>query len=809
MKKSILFSLLLIIACPGFNQIIHRQLPAIRTSGKIVIDGEINDSAWISAAIATDFIEWRPDYGKKENESNKTEVKLLYDNTAIYIAGFCHEQSKDSIATELVGRDVVGVNDFIGVLFDTYHDGINGFGYYVTPLGEQFDAKYSSTGEDASWNSVYYTATKMVDGGWTFEMRIPYSAIRFSSNNQQTWGINITRKRTKSGKQLMWNPTDPKIQGLFNQAGQWTNIENIKPPIRLSLSPYFSTYVNHYPYNQPGVNNFNSSVNGGMDVKYGINQSFTLDMTLVPDFGQVQSDNQVLNLTPYEVKYNENRTFFTEGTDLFSKGNLFYSRRIGSTPIHFNDINVKMQSNETMVKNPTETKMINGAKVSGRTSGGLGIGIFNAIVGSSYATVEDDNKVQRKIETSPITNYNIVVLDQALKHNSSVSFINTNVLRSGPDYDANVTAALFDIYDKNVNYNVWGKVGVSQLIGYNADKGNLAGYNHNLSFGKMKGNFTWSVTQSLADNNYQQNDMGYSTTNNYLNHNFWAGYKMLKPKKFYNNLYFNLNGGINKRFQPAAFQNVWFNTNVNGTLKNLWDVIIQLSVNGNEYDFYEPRIAGKVFKRPYYYSPAFGVSTNSAKKYSLYINAALTRMPDYNTNGLDLTFSQQFRFNKKLTISNSATLEFKNRDLGFATIENNNSIFGLRNRRTVENIFNIKYNFNNKMGLSFRARHYWSKVNYIKYFNLQDNGLLVSRSNILNEPNYNVNFFNIDMVYTWQFAQGSFINLVWKDAASVYNNSVHQQYFKNFQNTWKEPQANSLSLRVIYYLDYLSLKKKH
>jgi hypothetical protein len=809
MKKRLALTLALFITIAGFSQITRRQLPAVRTIENIVIDGELTDSAWLTAANATDFIEWRPDFGKIENKASRTEIKLLYDNTSIYVAGFCHEVSRDSISTELVGRDVVGVNDFIGVLFDTYHDGINGFGYYVTPLGEQYDAKYSSNGEDGSWNSVYYTATKIVDGGWTFEMRIPYSAIRFSSNNKQTWGINITRRRTKSGKQLMWNPTDPKINGLFNQAGDFTNLENIKPPIRLSFSPYFSTYVNHYPYNQPGVKNTNGSINGGMDLKYGINQSFTLDMTLVPDFGQVQSDNQVLNLTPFEVKYNENRTFFTEGTDLFSKGNLFYSRRIGSTPIHYGDVSNKMTSTEVMVKNPSETKMINGAKLSGRTSGGLGVGVFNAIVGSSYATVEDDNKVQRKIETSPLTNYSIVVLDQALKHNSSVSFINTNVLRSGPDYDANVTAALFDIYDKNVNYNVWGKVGVSQLIGYKANKGNLTGYNHNLSFGKMKGNFTWSVTESIADQNYQQNDMGYFTNNNYLNHNFWVGYKMLKPKKFYNNLYFNLNGGISSRFKPSAYQNFWLNTNVNGTLKNLWQGIVELSVNGNEYDFYEPRIGGKVFKRPYSYAPAIGISTNSAKKYSLSVNTTLTKTPDYNTNGLNSSFSQQFRFNKKLTISNAATVEFKNREVGFATIENSSSIFGLRNRRTVENIFNIKYNFNNKMGLSFRARHYWSKVNYLQYFDLVDDGSLKGRGNISNDPNYNVNFFNIDMVYTWQFAQGSFINLVWKDAASIYNNSVNQQYFKNFQNTWKEPQSNSVSLRVIYYLDYLSLKKKH
>ena len=183
-------------------------------------------------------------------------------------------------------------------------------------------------------------------------------------------------------------------------------------------------------------------------------------------------------------------------------------------------------------------------------------------------------------------------------------------------------------------------------------------------------------------------------------------------------------------------------------------------------------------------------------------------MPEYKSAGVQSTISEQFRFNNHLTISNTITIENRNNDIGFATIENNKSIMGLRDRRTVENIFNIKYNFNNKMGLTFRARHYWSKVTYNQYFELGNGGDLKANPTVTNNPNYNVNFFNIDMNYTWQFAQGSFINIVWKDAAQTFDNNVQLPYFKNFRNTWQEPQLNSLSLRIIYYLDYLDLKKK-
>ena len=140
---------------------IVKTLPAVRTSDKIVIDGDLKDTAWQKATVATDFVEWRPSYGVIEHASNKTEIRILYDNMAIYVSGFCH-MPNDSISSELIGRDKIGSNDFVGVLFDTYNDKINGFGYYVTPLGEQYDAKYSSNGEDDSWNSVYETAAKIV-----------------------------------------------------------------------------------------------------------------------------------------------------------------------------------------------------------------------------------------------------------------------------------------------------------------------------------------------------------------------------------------------------------------------------------------------------------------------------------------------------------------------------------------------------------------------------------------------------------------------------------------------------------------------
>ncbi|HEY0678914.1 MAG TPA: DUF5916 domain-containing protein [Chitinophagaceae bacterium] len=784
-----------------------KQTPAVRTILPVKIDGDLRDEAWKLAPMITGLVEQRPTFGRSEDESSRTEVYLLYDDNAIYFGGILHD-TRDSISTELAGRDNVGVNDFIGIVFDTYRDKINGLGFFVTPLGEQFDVKYTIGNEDASWNTVYHSNSKLTSQGWSFEMRIPYSAIRFSKEKIQNWGMHIIRRRSKSGRQFSWSPIDPAKFGFMNQAGLWTGVENIKPPVRLSFSPYFSTYLNHNPGSE---SDWKASFNGGMDVKYGISDGFTMDMTLIPDFGQVQSDNQILNLTPFEVKFNENRSFFNEGTELFNKGNLFYSRRIGGVPVHYSDINRSIDSTDRIVKNPSETKLLNATKISGRTAKKLGIGFFNAITKAQYATIENLTKEHYKLETNPLTNYNVIVLDQAMKNNSSVTLVNTNVWRSGKDYDANVTAVLWDLYDKKVDWNVWGQVTHSRLIGYEEPGKTLAGYHYNAYLGKFKGRFNFDIHRYFADEKYDQRDMGYFTNNNYLTHGFYASYKWLKPKSFYNNIYLNLNGNYSEMYKPRRYQNLRINGNINGQMKNLWNVGINASFNPESQDFYEPRVWGKKVKLPGSWGTGFWINTNRAKKYSASIEAFQRRFPDYNSQNFDIALNNNYRFSDKFSLGLSHNLEFYNRNLGFAFVEQNGEdvAFGLRNQRTAENILNIKYNFTNKMGLVFRMRHYWSKVSYKEFFVLKEDGYVEAMQTAPSRnPDNNVNFFNIDMNYTWQFGPGSFINVGWKSASQQFDQFIQDKYYTNLRNTLSLPQQTNFSIKVIYFLDYLDLQKK-
>ncbi len=800
-------------------QNLPKSLAAKKTIANIKIDGFIDEAAWKEATPATGFIEQRPDPGQVEDTANKTRVYLLYDNTSVYIAGFCHERTKDSISKELTGRDRVGINDYVGVVLDTYNDKSNALGFFVTPYGEQFDIKYSSNNEDISWSAVWDSESKILADGWSFEMRIPYSALRFVSKENQTWGLNFVRRRTKSGKQFTWNPINPKVNGFINQEGELVNIGKIESPLRLSFSPYLAGSANYY---KPDTKDWRTSVSGGMDVKYGISESFTLDITLVPDFGQVRSDNKVLNLSPFEVQYSENRPFFTEGTELFSKGNLFYSRRVGSIPIHYGDIYSQLSPGETVISNPQEAKLVNATKISGRTTKGLGVGFFNAVTKPMYAEIENASKESREIKTNPLTNYNIIILDQNLKNNSSVSFINTNVLRSGIDYDANVSAALFNINNKKNTYNWNGKVALSHLT--NPFSKGITGYSHYFSFRKTGGQWNYNLSQKITDDKYDINDLGIQNFNNNIEHNLYTGYRWIKPHGWYNRMQINYNGNYSSLYKKFAGQQLdtkyqSFNTNINGNaqLKSLWNVGFSIGYRAAGNDFYEPHQQGMSFRTPKRVQFSGWFESNSAKKYFAELNFFMGLRSLFNGRNQEINYSHRYRFNDKFSISQSILINPFTNDAGYYTkyFENINNVqvfrdvvFSRRNRKTIENVLEAKYNFNNRSGITFRARHYASKVTQKQLYDLKSNGTLsptIHTGIALRDQNFNI--FNIDAVYTLQFAPGSFINIVWKEEGQLFNREVDNPYFKNFSNTLSQPQNNNFSFKIIYFLDYLDLKK--
>jgi Domain of unknown function (DUF5916) len=827
MKSLILLGIAITLSLFAFSQQMTERpkIDAKKVAKEMKVDGKLDEAAWKEASPIKDLIEFRPTPFKIENNTNRTEAYIMYNNEGIYFGGKCFEQTIDSITRELVGRDGFGNNDFIGISFDTYNDKQNGFEYFLTPLAEQFDAKISvgnNGGEDFSWNAVWEGKCVIEKDGWSFEMFVPFSAIRFGKGKEQKWGINVFRRRVKTAQSYAWASINPQINGALTQEGFWNGLTNIKPPLRLQFSPYLSYYATTFSKVQPGEKKVVQQFNGGMDIKYGINQAFTLDMALIPDFGQVQTDNRVLNLGPFQQQFSEQRPFFTEGTELFSKGDLLYTRRIGKEPLSGGAGYVGVTDDDKILKDPRETKIVNATKVSGRMQNGLAIGILNAVTTPQRATVQ--NKItgeERKVESFPLTNYNILVLDQTFKNNSSVSFVNTNVFRSGSAYDANVSMALININDKKNTWNVGGKAGVSNLMGAGNSGKTISGYTQSIYFGKTSGRFNFQISSDLTDSKFDKSDLGFQNNNNFFDNSFYVSYNWNKPKGWYNNLGGNINGFVSRLLTPLdplkqkghMFQEQFVALNFYGQTKKLWQFYTNINnrIDGNDY--YEARQTGRVFKRAGRANWYVSVNSNDAKKYSFGPELAIRKNKQFKSAfGYQFGFFQKIRLNEKFSIDHYINYDEGKNMSGYTTRKNADIFFARRNTNTIQNSLNIKYSFTNKMGLALNVRHYWSGVNPQELFLLTQEGNL-EKTNLNTDPAsayaQNFNQFALNMVYTWQIANGSFLNIVWKDEADEFVQADYERnYFKNVGRTFSVNNANTISVRLIYFIDYLNLKKK-
>ncbi|HUM46219.1 MAG TPA: DUF5916 domain-containing protein, partial [Chitinophagales bacterium] len=332
-----------------------KPIVATRITQPPKIDGQLNDACWSLGIPFSDFIEAAPEFGPPAR--NRTEVTVLYDNDAIYVAAKCY-MPRDSIWMQLTKRDdLFSSTDAIAFAFDTYHDGQNALGFGVSPRNVQGDFKlFLNTEEDFSWDAVWDSRVAVREDGWYAEMKIPYSALRFPKVIAQDWQIDFYRIVRSSRYEYHSAAIDPKESGLVSQFQPLKGVKDIQPPLRLSLSPYATLYANFYNDKLNDVSASNLDFKGGMDLKWGINESFTLDATLIPDFGQVQSDNIIYNLTALEVQYDENRPFFTEGTELFKKAELFYSRRIGFVSDYYD---THQDTSLTVENFPVNSRLLN------------------------------------------------------------------------------------------------------------------------------------------------------------------------------------------------------------------------------------------------------------------------------------------------------------------------------------------------------------------------------------------------------------------------------------------------------------------
>lgn len=785
MKKYLIISLLLpIISFSQFHEKKKYNINKIFKSPKI--DGILNDEVWKNIDIAKDFSQLEPNNGEKEKYHQRTEVKMCYDDKNIYFGVIMYDNAPDSILTELSKRDQTNKNyDEFGVWINPFNDGQIEYNFSVTAAGVQKDAKFFPEWSDDTWDAVWKSAVKINDDGWVTEFAIPFSSLRFS-NDGKPWAINMGRSIRRYRSVYTWNPIDVEyIESIALQAGLIDGIKNVNPPLRLSFMPYTSVYT--YIYN--GKTTF--PYNYGMDLKYGINESFTLDMTLIPDFGQVTSDAEILNLSPFEIRYEEKRQFFNEGTELFNKGgNMFYSRRI-------------------------QDDLINATKVSGRTKNGLGFATLNAI------TNQTDDK--------PLTNYNVMIFDQTFLNNSSISLMNTNMTQNGSNKDANVTGLFARINNNSNTHTYSGELKMSQefenetlpIMIYPAENilNITKGFSAMLAAGKKSGKYRYDIWTSFEDDKYNPNDLGFLYANNKINSGLNLHHFQLKENKRFISSRLSSAISYESLFTEQKFVNLNLDIEGRVTLKNHLTLFMSADINPYEgNDFYESRTGD--FNNPVKLSKSIKVrthiSTDYRKSFAIDLSLGGKLNPLYDGYSYHWRISPRYRINDKTSIKYILSLENKYNDIGFVTNDTlliintpkTRFVFGERDVFMITNVLEGTYILNNKMDFSTKIRHYWSGVKYNQFSELETNGY-VSNTDYSGSHNNNFNIWTMDMSFNWWFAAGSQVSIVWKNSMQPEEDILFiSNWSENINNTFNSNPQNSFSFKIVYYLDYLYLKKK-
>ncbi len=782
-----------------FSYSVYSQKKTIQAKSiteNITIDGKINEKVWETASVASDFIMFEPDNGKPISNDKKTEVKVLYDNNAIYISALLYDNEPGKIQKELTNRDVFGVSDHFSVSINGFNDGQQDFRFFVSAAGVQMDCLATEDSEDFTWDAIWDSEVTLTEFGWVVEMKIPYAALRFSKADKQTWGLNFMREIKRDVQKYTWNRIDTKIGAVIPQAGILEGIESIETPTRLFLIPYSSAY-----YQQSDIGS-DTTFKAGLDIKYGINDSFTLDAILVPDFGQTKFDNAILNLEPFEQQLEENRPFFTEGTDLFSKGNLFYSRRIGGAP----STEPATAENEEITNYPSTVDLLNAVKISGRTEKGLGIGFLNAVTEKTKATIlNNDTGEVRKEVIEPLTNYNMLVLDQRFNQNSSVSFVNANTTRNGSFRDANVSALLFDLNTKENTYNLYGDFKYSTINTIE----DYDGYKAELNFRKTSGKYRYLFSGKYISKNYDVNDLGIIFYTNYHNAYASGSYRIVNPTKVFNT--FKVNQFVNLEIENTTgkLQTGAIGTEIKATtLKNDYFEFVLEATPFKTFDFYEPREYERYVFIPEKIFTALNFTSNENNAFSIIIQPSFTKYNEDGRGNYGLYLGPKYRFNDRLSIAFAMDYINQSNYRGWVDSNETGIIFGERNREILQNDLTGKYSLNNKMTINLTARYYWSYSKNHEFFTLQNSGYLAPNNTYAENKDRNFNSWNFDLSYSWWFAPGSEISILYRNYGLERADIVEKDLSKNLKSIFNSDLTNVLSISIRYFIDYNVVKNK-
>jgi hypothetical protein len=424
---------------------VRPTVAAARAATPVDIDGRLDEPAWLAAGVAADFLQRDPVEG--EQASERTEVRVLFDDQAVYIGARMFDGNPGAIARRLTRRDQDSddLADAIHVSFDPHHDHLTGAAFSVTAAGTQSDAVlFNDSGWDGTWDAVWASAVTIDERGWTAELRIPFSQLRFEAGDDMTWGFQVVRDVQRKAEESMWSLVGRKESGRVSRMGHLTGL-TARGSRYLQVLPYTTLRgerVGTVSEGDPFAQAASMAAGLGADVKWGVTSSLALDATINPDFGQVEVDPAVVNLSAFETFFPERRPFFLEGADIFrtfgrngannamgfnrSNPQLFYSRRIGRRP--------QGEPDGEFVDTPSATTILGAGKLAGKVSGGWSFNLLEAVTAREYADVAD-GPARSRVEVEPLTNYLAARVRRDLGQRAGVGLITTAVHRELSDED--------------------------------------------------------------------------------------------------------------------------------------------------------------------------------------------------------------------------------------------------------------------------------------------------------------------------------------------------------------------------------------
>ncbi|GJM31393.1 MAG: hypothetical protein DHS20C18_03940 [Saprospiraceae bacterium] len=626
-----------------------------------IIDGELSETCWNEVEWTGGYLQWDPDEGVAPTQ--ETSFKILYDEKHLYLGFRCFDNDPEKIVKRMSRRDGFP-GDWIEINIDSYHDLRTAFSFTISASGVKGDEFISNDGNnwDTNWNPIWYAKTLVDSLGWTAEVKIPLTQLRFSSQEEQVWGIQSTRRDFRMEERSTWQPIHRNDAAWVSRFGELHGIKGIKPQKQIELQPYLLGQLATFEKEEgnPFATGADWRLTGGLDGKIGVTNDLTIDFTVNPDFGQVEADPSALTLDGFQIFFSERRPFFIENRNIFdyritgseaggSYDNdlLFYSRRIGGAPHHSIRNN---PGNRYYVDQPENTTILGAAKFSGKTNKGLSIGILETVTNREIAKI-DNQGVQEKLPVEPFANYFVGRLQQDFSGgNTVIGGILTAVNRdiNDPGLEEIHRSAYSGGLDflhrwKNRSWFVSGNVIASQIAGSEAAILNtqtafehlfqrpdadhlqidstatgLFGTGGTVKVGKTGGKWVFETGATWRSPKLELNDVGFLVNTDEVNYFFWGGRRWTQPFSIFRSLRVNYNHWSRWDFSGKNLYRA-ANTNAHASFKNFWSAGMGFTYENLDITKNALR-GGPALRRPNGTGFSAYLNSDSRKKVNLYFN---------------------------------------------------------------------------------------------------------------------------------------------------------------------------------------------